>query len=92
MKYIICYDITEPKRLVKVAKTLEKKGYRIQKSFFSLLVDEALMKDVQSCLIDIIDRKKDKVAVYPVCDRCIRSGVYIGCTAADFFEKEYFIL
>lgn len=92
MKYIICYDITEPKRLVKVAKTLEKKGYRIQKSFFSLLVDEALMKDVQSCLIDIIDRKKDKVAVYPVCDRCIRAGVYIGCTAADFFEKEYFIL
>lgn len=92
MKYIICYDITEPKRLVKVAKTLEKKGYRIQKSFFSLLVDAALMKEIQTCLLDIIDRKKDKVAVYPVCDRCINSGVYIGCSAADFFEKEYFIL
>lgn len=92
MKYIICYDITEPKRLVKVAKTLEKKGYRIQKSFFSLLVDSNLMKDIQESLMEIIDGKKNKVAVYPICDRCVKSGIYIGSSAEDFFEKEYFIL
>ena len=92
MKYIICYDITNPKRLVKVAKTLEKKGYRIQKSFFSLLVDSTLMREIQKNLIGLIDKNEDKVAVYAICDRCIESGVYIGTTAEDFFEKEYFIL
>ena len=35
MKCLIAYDISEPKRLRRVAKTLEKYGIRIEKSVFT---------------------------------------------------------
>ena len=43
MIYIIAYDIADNKRRLRVAKTLEFWGYRIQESVFQLRLDTATL-------------------------------------------------
>ena len=48
MIYIIAYDIADNKRRLRVAKTLESWGYRIQESVFQLRLDTAHAR-VRAC-------------------------------------------
>ncbi len=92
MKYIICYDISSAKRLVKIAKKLEQNGFRVQKSFFSCTLNIDEINLLKNELVKTIELEKDKLAIYPICDKCVSNGYYIGCNASDFFDKDYFIL
>mgnify|MGYP000864412402 CR=1 FL=1 len=78
---LVCYDVASPKRLKKVAKVCESYGIRIQKSCFQADVEN---KEKFKNLIDAItlemDRKKDSLVVYSVCDDCNRLAVAIGPT------------
>jgi len=65
--YIICYDISCPKRLGKVARSLEKVASRIQKSIF--LFDKVSSKELellQKKLESIIDHEADDVRIYKI--------------------------
>lgn len=46
MIYIIAYDIADNKRRLRVAKTLESWGYRIQESVFQLRLDTTTLARV----------------------------------------------
>ena len=93
MKYLVFYDIRDGRRLHETAKLLGCTGYRIQRSFFSCtLEDSEALEKLKERIIGVINEKEDKVAIYPVCDKCIDSGCYIGSTPPDFFDKGYFIL
>ncbi len=93
MKYLVFYDISDGRRLHETAKLLGGKGYRIQRSFFSCTItDASALEELKRRIMNIINEKEDKVAIYPVCDKCIGSGYYIGSTPLDFFDKDYFIL
>lgn len=93
MKYLVFYDIRDGRRLHETAKILGGKGFRIQKSFFSCSLEDAhALNELKEMIGNVIDEKQDKVAIYPVCDKCIGGGYYIGSTPADFFDKEYYIL
>lgn len=48
MIYIIAYDIADNKRRLRVAKTLESWGYRIQESVFQLRLDTATLARARS--------------------------------------------
>lgn len=50
MIYIIAYDIADNKRRLRVAKTLESWGYRIQESVFQLRLDNATLARVLGSL------------------------------------------
>ena len=39
--YIVAYDITEPKRLKRIAKLLNRYGQRVQKSVYECDIDES---------------------------------------------------
>ena len=45
MIYFISYDVSNPKRLNKVAKTLENFGIRIQFSFFECEMEKELISN-----------------------------------------------
>lgn len=92
MKYIICYDISDRKRLYHIAKTLNQNGYRVQKSFFSCELTDLEFHNLILKMISLIDKKEDKIAVYRICERCVAGGKYIGCTVSQFFEKDYMVL
>jgi CRISPR-associated protein Cas2 len=65
--FLICYDISDVKRLVKVAKTVEKNAIRIQKSIF-LLIDTSKeeMYEIVEAIENIINMKEDDVRIYKI--------------------------
>lgn len=92
MKYLICYDITSAKRLAKISKQLESKGYRVQLSFFTCDVSKQELEGLKKEILPLLDMKKDKFAIYQVCENCYKNGIYIGCDLSRFFTDTYMVL
>ncbi len=68
--YIVAYDISDPKRLRRVAHTCEDFGLRRQYSvFLCRLVPQDLVR-LKARLYEIIKRDVDQVIFVPLCDRC----------------------
>ena len=78
MIWLICYDIRDDKRLKRTAKYLEKCGLRVQKSFFQVEMDEKQFKTMKESLLSIIDRENDRLAFYPLCQKCSSKHEIIG--------------
>ena len=64
MIYIIAYDIADNKRRLRVAKTLESWGYRIQESVFQLRFDTATLARVRSRLAALISETDDVIRLF----------------------------
>lgn len=65
--FLICYDISDEKRLRKIAKILEKVSIRIQKSVF--FYKSASKKSLKNLLVDLnnlIDQEDDDVRIYQI--------------------------
>ena len=78
MMYFISYDVASPKRLVKVAKTLENFGVRIQYSFFECEMEKSRLEELKRRLLELIDKKEDSLRIYPLCDDCLKQTSSIG--------------
>jgi CRISPR-associated protein Cas2 len=76
--YLVCYDISNPKRLRKVAKTCEDFGYRKQLSVFLCRVSATDFVRLRSRLYDIIDLNEDQVLFIPLTETCLRQMEAIG--------------
>ena len=71
-RYIITYDISDPKRLRGVAKTLEGYGMRLQFSVFECLLDSMRLSKAKAALQSIIDASEDQILF-----------IYLGPEATD---------
>jgi CRISPR-associated protein Cas2 len=60
-RYIVTYDISDPKRLRGVAKTLEGYGVRLQFSVFECLLDSMRLSKAKTALAEIIESSEDQV-------------------------------
>jgi CRISPR-associated protein Cas2 len=76
--YFISYDIANPKRLVKVSKTLENFGIRVQYSFFECEMEKNRCEQLRDRLLELIDIKKDSLRIYPLCEDCLRKTFSLG--------------
>lgn len=65
MKFIIAYDIANPRRLRKVAKRLEQCAVRVQKSVFVYHGTRKDLADVKGDLMSLIDMAEDRVQAWP---------------------------
>lgn len=65
--FVITYDISDPKRLRLIAKTMEQYAFRIQKSifFYPKASQEEISKLILS-LSEIMDKKEDDIRIYQV--------------------------
>ncbi len=64
---MICYDISDTKRLRKIAKALESVAIRIQKSIFYYMDGSALdIKSIVKQLDELIDQEEDDIRIYKV--------------------------
>ncbi|HQJ72871.1 MAG TPA: CRISPR-associated endonuclease Cas2 [Spirochaetota bacterium] len=81
MNYLVCYDIADPRRLRKTAKTLEKSGIRVQYSFFELDVSADRLETLLGDLKKVIKPSEDKLFVYPICAECKKRAVIDGTGA-----------
>ncbi|WP_454929384.1 CRISPR-associated endonuclease Cas2 [Actinomyces sp.] len=85
MIYIIAYDIADNKRRLRVAKTLESWGYRIQESVFQLRLDTATLARVRSSLAALISDAEDVIhiyPIYPICSSCADRADILGAAIA----------
>ena len=82
MIYIIAYVIADNKRRLRVAKTLESWGYRIQKSVFQLRFDTATLARVRSSLAVLIPESDDVIHIYPICLSCADRADILGTAIA----------
>jgi len=64
--YLVCYDIRDEKRLMKVFNTMKKRGLHIQYSVFYCRLTWRELIELKEKLNDIIDERKDDVRVYPI--------------------------
>ncbi|SHK23684.1 MULTISPECIES: CRISPR-associated endonuclease Cas2 [Desulfatibacillum] len=78
MNMIVAYDITDPKRLAKVAKTMEDYGTRVQKSIFEVEADARIFFLMKKRLESIIDPKTDGIKYFPLCEKCAGTLEVIG--------------
>ena len=78
MIYIIAYDIADNNRRLRVAKTLESWGYRIQESVFQLRLDTATLARVRSSLAVLISESDDVIHIYPICSSCADRADILG--------------
>jgi len=87
-EYIICYDISCPKRLGRLHRMLKKCAVPIQYSVFMFIGDE---RQLQRCLdqaATIIDTRADDLRAYPLPKRGLRlrlgkptlpEGIQLSC-------------
>lgn len=63
-KWLVTYDITNPRRLSRLFRYLKKQGVPIQYSVFQLDVSAAKMATVMTQIARIIDPQADDVRAY----------------------------
>ncbi|MBQ9873008.1 MAG: CRISPR-associated endonuclease Cas2 [Thermoguttaceae bacterium] len=68
--WLICYDVSDPKRLRKVAKVMQNFGLRVQKSIFECWLSDSRLNELRYGVDQIIDDREDDVRYYSLCDSC----------------------
>src|SRR5262249_3626880 len=76
--YLVAYDIANPKRLRRVARTCEDFGLRRQFSVFFCRLAAADLIRLKARLYDIIDLDQDQVLFVPLCARCASAIEALG--------------
>ena len=84
--YLVCYDISNPKRLRKVARTCEDFGYRKQFSVFLVRVSPTDFVRLRSRLYDIINLDEDQVLFIPLTESALLRTEAIG-RPTDAYNK-----
>lgn len=90
-KWVILYDIRDPKRLRKVAKIMESYGIRVQKSVFEVFADVDLVKRLRYRIQKII-LVDDYVLYINVCEEDWQKQMKYGSNAIGYEEKDFYIL
>jgi len=78
MLTVVAYDITDPKRLARVAKVCEDYGVRVQYSVFECRLDEDEFTDFWLKLLEEIDDDQDRMVAYKIDARCARETLTAG--------------
>lgn len=61
IRYLVSYDISNPKRLRKVARALEGFGVRLQYSVFECPLDDLRLARLKGELEDLLNHDEDQV-------------------------------
>jgi CRISPR-associated protein Cas2 len=69
--YIVSYDISDPKRLRRVATACEDYGVRKQYSVFLCRLSATDFVRLRSRLYDVIHLEQDQVLFIPLCGKCV---------------------
>lgn len=65
-RYLVCYDIANPKRLGRVHRLLRKQAAPVQYSVFLAYLGKADMLTLRQALTDLIEVTEDDVRMYPL--------------------------
>jgi CRISPR-associated protein Cas2 len=72
MLTVVAYDITDDRRLRKIAKVCEDHGVRVQYSVFECRLDADRFDAFWNDLLGVIDPETDRIVAYKVCSGCAK--------------------
>jgi len=73
--FIICYDIADKKRLSKIAKLVERRALRIQRSvYFYEQVSKVELMVLVDKVLNILDKEADDLRIYTIKNKGIALG------------------
>ena len=78
MLTLVAYDISDHKRLAKVARVCENFGVRVQYSIFECRLEEAEFTEFWLQLLDEIDEDEDRLVAYKIDARCAKETLTAG--------------
>ena len=78
MLSLIAYDISDPKRLARVARVCEDFGARVQYSIFECRLEEAEFTEFWLHLLGEINDKEDRLVAYKIDARCAKETMTAG--------------
>ncbi len=79
MRYLIAYDIADPRRLRRVARLLEKRALRCQKSVFFADVTPDRLQQILDELEQLIDGRDDCIQAWRLAADQPAEGQTRGC-------------
>ncbi len=88
--YLVVYDITDKKRLNKIARIMDKYGTRVQKSVFECELTKDKLLQLRADIEKKLKPDTDSVRFYFVCDACIGKAEVDGVGTIP--EKSDFII
>jgi CRISPR-associated protein Cas2 len=75
--YLVCYDIADPKRLVRVYRFMKGQGVHLQYSVFQCALTWPEFQRLKEKLASLIDIKEDDIRIYPLPENSLVEA--IGC-------------
>ena len=78
MHFVIAYDVVEDRRRTKIMNALKDVGLRVQYSVFECELTMERAGDLRERLEKLLDRKHDKLHMYPMCDACFFRSESLG--------------
>lgn len=78
MLTLVAYDVTDAKRLSRVAKVCEDFGLRVQYSLFECRLEEAEFDDFWLRLLCEIDETEDRLVAYKIDARSAKQTLTAG--------------
>ncbi|HRS82074.1 MAG TPA: CRISPR-associated endonuclease Cas2 [Smithellaceae bacterium] len=91
MNMIVAYDITDEKRLTRVAKVMLDYGIRVQKSIFEISATNTIFQEMKRRVEKIIVAEQDGVKYFPLCERCAGTVEIIGQGQFTDPDSEYYV-
>lgn len=88
---VVSYDIHDPKRLARVARTMKDYGERVLYSVFECNLSGEGFERMKEKVEHIIDPMEDSVRYYFLCGKCIEN-VEISGFGESFQEDESVII
>ncbi|PIX24353.1 MAG: CRISPR-associated endonuclease Cas2 [Deltaproteobacteria bacterium CG_4_8_14_3_um_filter_45_9] len=89
---VASYDISDPKRLAKVARTMKGYGERVLKSVFECNLDKGKFGEMKTKIDEIIEPIEDSVRYYILCGKCLREVEYSGKGELFQEDEEYLVV
>ncbi|MFN3411977.1 MAG: CRISPR-associated endonuclease Cas2 [Exilispira sp.] len=90
-RWVVLYDIRNPKRLKKVAKIMESYGIRVQKSVFEIFAPAEVVQRLRERIQNVISID-DYVLYINVCEEDWQKQIKYGLKSNSYDEKDFFIL
>ena len=90
--YLVAYDISDPKRLRKVATACEDFGYRKQYSVFLCRLSATDFVRLRSRLYDLLKLEEDQVLFIPLCGKCVNRIEALGRPTEPHDAKDVVIV
>jgi CRISPR-associated protein Cas2 len=78
MLTVVAYDISDEKRLARIARVCEDYGVRVQYSIFECRLDEDEFTDFWLKLLEEIDEEEDRLVAYKIDTRSAKETLTAG--------------